>query len=222
MSRLSATQLAAFLIAVAAHAAVLGWVSQYSPRANPVRPAEPMTVSLLVAEPPAPRDAPKAGNPLSAKADTELTPLPVSQPPVKQPSPAAPQERAVTPDDPSPSVAPAATATPVPAAAAAPAALPLAEALTPARGDAAYLRNPAPSYPLLSRRLGERGRVLLRVQVHADGSAMSVEIASGSGYARLDQAARETVRQWRFIPAMQGDQAVNSWVIIPIDFSLKG
>ncbi len=218
MSQLSATQLAALLIAIAAHAAVLGWVSQYSPRANPVRPAEPMTVSLLATEPPAPKDAPKAGNPLSAKAHAELTPSPVSELPVRQPAPAAPQEHAVAPDDHSPSIAP----TTVPAAEAAPAALPLAEALTPARGDAAYLRNPAPTYPLLSRRLGERGRVLLRVQVHADGSAMSVEIETGSGYARLDQAARETVRQWRFIPAMQGDQAVNSWVIIPIDFSLKG
>ncbi len=203
--KLSATQLAAFLIAVAAHAAVLGWVSQYSPRANPVRPAEPMMVSLLESAPPASRNAP-----------------PVSQPPVEKPAPAALQEHAVVPDAPSPSVAPAPAATQVPAVEAAPAALPLAEALTPARGDAAYLRNPAPSYPLLSRRLGERGRVLLRVLVHADGSAMNVEIETGSGYSRLDQAARETVRQWRFIPARQGAQAVNSWVIIPIDFSLKG
>ncbi len=201
MSQLSATQITVFLIAVAAHAAVLGWVSQYSPRANPVRPAEPITVSLLAPTPPASRDAP-----------------PVSQPPMKQPVPAAPQERAVTPDDPSPSVAP----TTMPATEAAPAGLPLAAALTPARFDAAYLRNPAPAYPLLSRRLGEQGKVLLRVLVHTDGSAMSVEIASGSGYARLDQAARETVRQWRFIPAMQGDKTVNSWVIVPINFSLKG
>ena len=218
MSQLSVTQLAAFLITVAAHAAMLGWVSQYSPRANPVRPAKPMTVSLFAPAPPASRDAPKAGNPLSAKADAELTPPPVRELPVKKPALAAPQERAMAPDDPSPNVAP----TTVPATEAAPAALPLAEAPTPARGDAAYLRNPAPSYPLLSRRLGEQGRVLLRVLVHADGSAMSVEIETGSGHTRLDQAARATVRQWRFIPAMQGDQAVNSWAIIPVDFSLKG
>ncbi len=195
MNQLSRTQLFAFFLTVGAHAAMLGWISQYSPRANPVRPAEPMTVSLLASAQP-----------------------PVSQPPVKKPTSAAPQERAVTPNAPSPSVAP----TTMPAAETASAALPTAASLTPARFDAAYLRNPAPAYPLLSRRLGEQGRVLLRVLVHADGSAMSVEIASGSGYTRLDQAASETVRQWRFIPAMQGDKTVNSWVIVPINFSLKG
>ncbi len=202
MSKLSATQIFAIFIAVAAHAAVLGWASQYSPRKNSAHPAEPMTVSLFAPAPPGFKNAP-----------------PVSQPPVKKPKATAPQERAVTPDDPSPSVAPPTT---VPAAEAEPVGLSTAATLTLARGDADYLRNPTPSYPILSRRLSEQGRVLLRVLVHADGSAMSVEIASGSGYTRLDQAARETVRQWRFIPAMQGDKSVNSWVIVPINFSLKG
>ncbi len=199
--KLSATQFTALLIAVTAHAAVLGWVSQYSPRANPLRPAEPMTVSLFAPASPASRDAPS-----------------VSLPPVKKGEQAEPQERAVTSDAPSPTVAP----TTVSAAEPANAALPQAEAVTPARGDAAYLRNPTPTYPLLSRRLGEQGKVLLRVLVNADGSAMSVEIEASSGYVRLDHAARETVRQWRFIPAMQGSKSVSSWVIIPIDFSLKG
>ena len=202
MSKLSAAQLAALFVAVVAHAAVLGW-SQYSPRENPARPAEPMTVTVSLFAPvsPASRAAPS-----------------VSQPPVEKPAPAATQELAVIADDPFPSVAPATVA----ATEAAPTLRPQEQAITPARGDAAYLRNPAPSYPLLSRRLGERGRVLLSVLVQADGSAMSVKIETGSGYARLDQAARETVSQWHFIPAMQGNQAVNSWVIIPIDFSLKG
>jgi hypothetical protein len=31
--------------------------------------------------------------------------------------------------------------------------------------NAAYLNNPAPNYPSISRRLGEQGLVLLRVQV---------------------------------------------------------
>ena len=160
-------------------------------------------VSLLASAPLAARDVPSA-----------------SKPPLKNPAPAAPDEHALAPHDPSPNTASAATT--APATEAAPAGLPQVEALTLARFDAAYLRNPALAYPLLSRRLGEQGKVLLRVLVHTDGSAMSVEIETGSGYTRLDQAARETVRQWRFIPAMQGDKTVNSWVIVPINFSLKG
>ncbi len=197
-SEISGTKLAVFFIALVLHAAILGWVSLSAPRANPARPAEPMSVSLL------------ASAPTTSRATLPV----VSQPAVKK---SASQERVVAADEPSPHEVTAASATE-----SAPAVLPQTEALTPVRFDAAYLRNPAPGYPLLSRRLGEQGRVLLRVMVHADGSAMSVEIEAGSGYPRLDQAARETVRQWRFIPARQGDNAVNSGVIIPIDFSLKG
>jgi protein TonB len=39
----------------------------------------------------------------------------------------------------------------------------------PPRFDAAYLNNPKPSYPPLARRLGEEGRVTLRVHVTPDG-----------------------------------------------------
>jgi protein TonB len=91
----------------------------------------------------------------------------------------------------------------------------------PASADAAYLHNPAPVYPPLSRRRGEEGRVVLRVRVLDDGSAATVEIATGSGYPRLDNAARETVRNWRFVPARRGDARIDSWLNIPIVFRLE-
>ncbi|WP_347248979.1 energy transducer TonB [Zoogloea sp.] len=95
-------------------------------------------------------------------------------------------------------------------------------ATTAPRFDAAYLSNPVPEYPRLSRRMGEEGRVMLRVLVGADGKPMEVSIAKSSGYTRLDDVARETVlRSWRFIPARQGDQAVAGTVRVPIDFSLN-
>lgn len=90
-----------------------------------------------------------------------------------------------------------------------------------ARFDAAYLSNPAPSYPRISRRRGEEGRVLLRVRVLADGAAGAVEIAEGSGYARLDEAARDAVRNWRFVPASRADVKIDSWLNVPIVFRLE-
>jgi len=87
--------------------------------------------------------------------------------------------------------------------------------------DAAYLNNPAPSYPALARRLREQGTVVLRVLVSADGSAQQVELQRSSGWPRLDRIARQTVRQWRFVPARQGPLAVAAWVLIPIEFSLN-
>ncbi len=47
-------------------------------------------------------------------------------------------------------------------------------------------------------------------------------MARSSGYARLDEAAQDAVRQWRFVPAKSGEQLVDSWVLVPVQFSLRG
>lgn len=108
-----------------------------------------------------------------------------------------------------------------PASAAAPSNAPPAPApMTAARYNAAYLNNPAPSYPSLSRRLGEQGKVLLRVQVSAEGRPLSVAIRKSSGFERLDEAAVKAAERWRFVPATQGGSSVVSWVDVPIQFSL--
>ncbi|MGH8527852.1 MAG: energy transducer TonB, partial [Gammaproteobacteria bacterium] len=115
---------------------------------------------------------------------------------------------------------------PEPVAAAAPALKgPTSEAPpdpAPPRFSADYLDNPAPRYPALSRRLGEKGRVLLRVLVNAEGHPEGIQVNRSSGFARLDSAAREAVSQWRFVPAKLGDRSVRAWVIVPIVFTLRG
>ena len=87
---------------------------------------------------------------------------------------------------------------------------------------AVYLRNPKPSYPGMSRRLGEQGTVFLRVFITAIGNPTRIELKTSSGYPRLDQAAQDAVQRWKFVPAKRGDQAVDAWVVVPIKFSLKG
>lgn len=91
----------------------------------------------------------------------------------------------------------------------------------PPRFDAAYLDNPRPVYPTLSRRMGEQGTVQLRVQVDANGQPLDVKLHSSSGSPRLDNTAIEAVRRWRFVPARQGNKPVAASVIVPIVFSLK-
>jgi protein TonB len=92
---------------------------------------------------------------------------------------------------------------------------------TPARFDASYLNNPAPPYPPASRRLGEEGKVILRVRVSPEGNAEEAEVKTSSGSSRLDETARRTVRRWQFIPARRGGTAVESWVLVPILFKLE-
>lgn len=89
------------------------------------------------------------------------------------------------------------------------------------RFQVAYLKNPAPRYPRLSRRLKEEGTVILRVHVNADGRPGTIEISESSGFERLDNAAKDTVKQWRFVPARQGDHNISAWVKVPVTYSLR-
>ena len=103
----------------------------------------------------------------------------------------------------------------------APPAPPAEAPVVQARFDADYLKNPAPPYPPLARRMGEEGKVILRVSVNPQGGADQVEIRSSSGSQRLDESAVNTVKHWKFIPAKRGDSAVQSWVLVPIVFKLE-
>lgn len=88
--------------------------------------------------------------------------------------------------------------------------------------SAAYLRNPKPDYPALSKRLGEQGVVTLRVYVDTAGNPQAVQLKASSGFGRLDHAAQDAVKRWRFTPAKRGDDAIAAWVLVPIRFSLRG
>ena len=94
-------------------------------------------------------------------------------------------------------------------------------AVEPPKFGAAYLNNPAPTYPPVSRRYGEQGRVLLRVLVSENGLAESVQLDSSSGYEKLDRAAIEAVKKWSFIPAKRSNQPVSAYVLVPVKFSLS-
>ena len=126
----------------------------------------------------------------------------------------APKVRAVA--VPPPPVAVVAAPAPAPAAAPAPPA-----PVTPPDFNAAQLRNPGPAYPYLSRKAHEEGVVMLRVRVTTAGRPGEVRIDSSSGFERLDKAALDTVRKWRFVPARQAGNPVEAWVLVPITFSLN-
>lgn len=92
--------------------------------------------------------------------------------------------------------------------------------IEPPRFDMAYLNNPAPAYPGVSRRMKEQGRVILRVLVSAAGEAQNVEVRTSSGSQRLDRAAVDAVRRWRFAPARRGAESISAWALVPILFEL--
>jgi len=87
--------------------------------------------------------------------------------------------------------------------------------------DASFRGNRVPDYPQISRRLGEQGAVVLRVMISPDGRAGEIQLVKGSGYARLDRAAMEAVREWRFIPASKGGRPVAAWYEWRWEFRLE-
>lgn len=198
----------------AAHAAVLFLLLTIVPAERLAEFAKPLTVRLIelapeVPPPPPPAPPPKA-QPVRPK------PAPARIVAVETPAPPAAEAPVFTvPTPPAPVAAPPApTFTPAPPAPPAP--------VTQARFDADYLKNPKPAYPPASRRLGEEGKVVLRVHVSAEGRPTEIELKGSSGFPRLDAAARAAVEQWRFVPARRGDEAIAAWVLVPIVFSLEG
>jgi len=168
----------------------------------------------------------QALRPLAVRLVEALPALPKQQP-VKRPEAPKPQRMPPPPENllrsntvsesppafttpPPPSPAPA---TPINVA-------PVPAAITAPRFDASYLDNPKPVYPATSRRLGEQGKVLLRVLVSAGGLAEKVELKTSSSFARLDQAAQDAVSRWHFVPARRGEQAIAAWVQVPVIFQL--
>jgi protein TonB len=194
-------------VALALHATVAVALLSYAPARQALLQAAPIMVDLIApprAEarkplPPAERPKPKP----VGKAIHVPVQAPVLSAPAEAPSPvfAAPA--------PSPAPAPVVAAPPEPA-------------MTPPVFSADYLVNPAPAYPAMSRRMHEEGKVILRVLVNPGGGAEEVQVRTSSGFARLDDAARDTVRRWKFVPARRGADTVPAWVLIPISFRLEG
>jgi protein TonB len=84
----------------------------------------------------------------------------------------------------------------------------------------AYLHNPHPPYPELSRKAGHTGVVILRVSVSESGRVAAVSVIKSSGYSLLDDRARTTVRRWTFRPARQNGKPLATQVDVPVRFSL--
>ena len=85
----------------------------------------------------------------------------------------------------------------------------------------AYLEPIRLAYPRASKRMGETGRVLIRVFIDLTGSATAVQVERSSGHRRLDDAALAAVREARFKPYTENGRPLASLAFIPLDFQLE-
>jgi protein TonB len=177
-------------------------------------------VSFITPEQPAPIPQPEPPKPVSAPPKT----VPVVKKKVK-PRP-APVKPAITPTPaPQPIETPIAPAAPSidPPVAAAPAAppAPAVPALPKTISGVEYIRAPLPDYPPISKRMGEEGKVILRVLVNEKGLPERVDVRQSSGSARLDEAARQAALRALFKPHLEDGRPVAVYALVPIDFSIQ-
>ena len=206
---------------VAAHVAA-GWaLLQIDAVRQVVGEAAPIFVEFVTEQPPAPpppapvppppappKPQPKRPPPPAPVLTAPPTPAPapfVAPPPPVEPPPPAPAE-------PAPPVAAPAPPTPAPAP------------LPPKQVSASavqYVRPPQPVYPLQSKRLGERGLVVLRVVVDVQGRPKQISVEQSSGFRRLDEEALRAMREARFKPYMEDGQPREVSVPAPINFEME-
>lgn len=166
------------------------------PVAQPVEEPPPPVEDELAVKPPPPKPVPKP----KAKPVAKPVPKPVAKPAEQPPAPPTP---------PQPVAAPAPPAPPAPAP------------VTPASANAGYLHNPAPEYPALAMRRNWEGTVLLRVHVLGSGKPSEIQVQKSSGHEQLDDAAQAAVKRWSFVPAKRGNDPIDGWVSVPIDFKIR-
>jgi protein TonB len=169
-------------------------------------------------EPPPPQPRPRA-TPQQVQHKPQPTPLPPPPMPLAvwsaEPSPSA-MPGVTTPQPPAqPIAAPVSVA---PTASLAPPAPPRIE-LPSSQAD--YLNNPAPRYPPVSKRLGEQGKVVVRVFIGVDGTASQAQVRTSSGFDRLDQTALQTVLGWKYLPGKVNGEPKAMWFNVPINFVLE-
>ncbi len=201
----------ALAVAIALHGALIAYVvsgALEKPHTEVEPP--PVVVQLLTPVPPPKPEPPRPEQPKPEPAKPDIRPEPRPEPAKIEPPPApaaAPQ--------------PAPVAPPAPPAPPPPPAPPVAKpsARTEVSISASYAAaNRKPEYPKMSLRLGEQGTVVLTVMVKSDGSAGDVEVKSTSGFTRLDRAAADAVKTWRFNPATVDGKAVDKSYEVPITF----
>lgn len=77
-----------------------------------------------------------------------------------------------------------------------------------------------PKYPFASMRTGEQGAAVVRVRVDELGRVVDVKIGRSSGFSRLDRAALDAVRKWKFTPAARGSAPEGTWGETELRFTL--
>jgi len=77
-----------------------------------------------------------------------------------------------------------------------------------------------PKYPYSARKKHIEGRVVVRMLVTSEGKPIDLSIEASDPPGMFDDASLEAARRWRFKPGRYEGRDVDTWVLLPFNFSL--
>ena len=84
----------------------------------------------------------------------------------------------------------------------------------------AFLHKEIPVYPMMARKLGREGKVVLKLTIDEKGNLLDVEVIKKADYG-FTEAAVEAVKKSTFLPAKKDGNPIASRAILPIRFQLE-
>lgn len=84
----------------------------------------------------------------------------------------------------------------------------------------AFLHREMPVYPMMARKLGREGKVVLKLTIDENGNLLNVEVVEKAGYG-FTEAAVEAVKKSTFLPAKKDGKPLVSRALLPIRFRLE-
>jgi len=88
------------------------------------------------------------------------------------------------------------------------------------KGAPSFIYQVMPVYPVLARRMGKEGKVILRLLIDMNGKLQNIEVVEYAGYG-FTESAIEAVRKSTYTPGYLNGERVAVKAILPVSFHLQ-
>jgi TonB family protein len=87
-------------------------------------------------------------------------------------------------------------------------------------GAPAFIHRALPVYPMMARRLGKEGTVVLKLFIDEQGTLQNIEVVESAGFG-FTEAVVEAIKKSTYSPARRNGVTVASKALLPVRFHLE-
>ncbi|KQC06635.1 MAG: hypothetical protein APR62_01045 [Smithella sp. SDB] len=88
------------------------------------------------------------------------------------------------------------------------------------KGSPYFIYQAIPAYPVLARRLGKEGRVMLKLLIDRNGKLQNIEVVEAAGFG-FTEAAIEAVKKSTYAPGYRDGKRIATKALLPVRFQLQ-